>query len=604
MVSVLHTNIHLIKFPIALDYTTLKGRNKMENSTDSTDRTNCSTVLLKADTGADVNLMNRQTFNQLFGKAKDLLKPTPIRMENYGNSAVKVLGMFHVFLRWKGKVYKQSFYITDCDQSPNLLSSDACYTLGVLKPCYTVENSTDSTKSQLTPIHASKSDTKSGHSFLHQKMNGLEKKLSNNSTKCSITREQLQGSPLTKQDILETYADIFTRIGKFPGLPYKFQLKPNAQPTRHAPRKVPIHLQDDFHEEIRNLEQLGILEETKDVTKWVNSFVIVEKKLPINPSNSHSPGHSMNKKLWISLDPRDLNEALEREPYYTCSIEEIIGKIHGMTKFTIADFNKGYWMVALDPESRKYTMMVLDIGRFQWMRLPMGSIVALDMFQRKLDAIFLSIPGVTGIADDMIIYGRNDQEHGEHLVNFLEVCRKSTLTLNPDKMQFRLPQVSFTGHQWSVRGLSPDPKKIAAVKRMELPQDMEMMRSFLGLVNYLNRFSPHLAELSEPLRQFCRQNMEFELTESVCIAFSRTKEEISKNVTLPYFNPNSSNTLQTDASKKGLGAVLLQNSKPVMFTSRALTGSERNYQNLEESVKQHFGAWRNSIIFCMGRNSH
>ena len=207
----------------------------------------------------------------------------------------------------------------------------------------------------------------------------------------------------------------------------------------------------------------------------------------------------------------------------------------------------------------------------------MGSIVAQDMFQRKLDAIFLSVPGVTGIADDMIIYGKTDQEHDQHLVNFLEVCRKNTLTLNPDKMQFRLPQVSFFGHQWSARGLSPDPKKIAAVKRMELPQDVDMMRSFLGLVNYLNRFSPHLAELSEPLRQ----NVEFELTESVHVAFSLTKEEISKNVTLPYFNPKCATTLQTDASKKGLGAVLLQESKPVMFASRALTGSERNYQNLE-----------------------
>ena len=234
-------------------------------------------------------------------------------------------------------------------------------------------------------------------------------------------------------------------------------------------------------------------------------------------------------------------------------------------------------MVELDPESRKYTMMALDIGRFQWMRLPMGSIVAQDVFQRKLDTIFLSIPGVTGTADDMIIYGRTDQEHDQHSVNLLEVCRKNTLTLNPDKMQFRLPQVSFFGHQWSARGLSPDPKKIAAVKRMELPQDMEMMRSLLGLVNYLNRFSPHLAELSELLRQ----NMEFELTESVHVAFSRTKEEISKNVTLPYFNPGRPTTLQTDASKRGLGAVILQDSRPVMFASRALTGSERNYQNLE-----------------------
>ena len=211
--------------------------------------------------------------------------------------------------------------------------------------------------------HASKKDDLVAKSFLHQKMSGSEKKLSNNSNKCSILEKQLQGSPLTKQDILDIYSDVFTGIGKFPGMPYNFQLKPNAKPTRHAPRKVPIHLQDAFHKEIRNLEELGILEETKDVTEWVNSFVILEK-IPTD-SNSNQ-GHSMNKKLRICLDPRDLNEAVEREPYYTQSIEEIMGKFHGMTRFTIADFNKGYWMVELDPESRKYTMMALDIGRFQW----------------------------------------------------------------------------------------------------------------------------------------------------------------------------------------------------------------------------------------------
>ena len=194
-------------------------------------------------------------------------------------------------------------------------------------------------------------------------------------------------------------------------------------------------------------------------------------------------------------------------------------RFHGMTRFTITDFNKGYWMVELNPESRKYTTMALDIGRFQWTRLPMGSIVAQDVFQRKLDAIFLDIPGVTGIADDMVIYGKTDLEHDRHLINFLDICRKNTLTLNPDKMQFRLPQVSFFGHQWSAKGLSPDPKNFAAVKRMDLPEDVKTMQSFLGLVNYLNRFSPRLAELSEPLREVCRQDTEFQLTKSVHGAF-------------------------------------------------------------------------------------
>ena len=568
MVSVPHMKKHLIKFPIALEPSTLRSNRNNASSPQST-----QSALLKADTGADVNLMNRKTSDQLFGGAKEVLKLTPIKMENYGNTAVKVLGMFHAFLRWKDKVYRQLFYVIDCDRSPNLLSRDACYILEVLKPCYTVENTSSPT------VNASKKGDVVAKSFHHQKMNGSEEKLSNNSNKWSINKSQLQGGPLTKQDILDIYSDVFTRIGKFPGMPYKFQLKENAKPMRHAPRKVPIHLQDAFHKEIRNLEQLGILEETKDVTEWVNSFVIMEKKIPTD-SNS-SQGHSMNKKLRICLDPRDLNEALEREPYYTWSIEEIMAKFHGMTRFTIADFNKGYWMVELDPESRKYTMMALNIGRFQWTRLPMGSIVAPDIFQRKLDGIFLDIPGVTGIADNMVIYGRSDLEHDKHLINFLEVCRKNTLTLNPDKMQFRLPQVSFFGHQWSAKGLSPDPKKIAAVKRMDLPQDVEMMRSFLGLVNYLNRFSPCLAELSEPLREICRQDTEFEITNCVNVAFSRTKEEISKNMTLPYFNPKCATTLQTDASKKGLGAVILQDSRPVMFASWALTGVEKNYQNLE-----------------------
>ena len=165
-------------------------------------------------------------------------------------------------------------------------------------------------------------------------MKGSDEKLSNDSKKQSISQSQLRDHPLMKQDTLHVYSDVFTGIGKFPGMPYKFQLKENAKPARHAPRKVPTHLQDAFHSEIRNLEKLGILEETKDVTEWVNSFVIVEKKTP-DVSNSQP-----DRKLWICLDPRHLNEALEREPCYIRSIEEIMARFHSMTRFTIADFNR------------------------------------------------------------------------------------------------------------------------------------------------------------------------------------------------------------------------------------------------------------------------
>ena len=102
---------------------------------------------------------------------------------------------------------------------------------------------------------------------------------------------------MTKQDILEVYSEVFTRIGKFPSNPYKFQLKPNVQPTRHAPRHAPIHLQEAFHQEIQNLDWLEILGPVKEVTEWVDSFVIMEKKVPVDSSNAHSPGHSVQKRL-------------------------------------------------------------------------------------------------------------------------------------------------------------------------------------------------------------------------------------------------------------------------------------------------------------------
>ena len=160
-------------------------------------------------------------------------------------------------------------------------------------------------------------------------------------------RTSVNRLPLMKQDILSQCPGCFEGIGHFPGDPYKFHLKPEHKPARHAPRKVPIHLEAAFKEEIESLVKLGIQEEVKEHTDWVNSYVIVEK----DTGNHHSPNHTIKKKLRICLDPRDLNEALEREHYHTRSVDEITAKLQGMAVFTIVDFKKGYWMVVLHPDS-------------------------------------------------------------------------------------------------------------------------------------------------------------------------------------------------------------------------------------------------------------
>ena len=103
--------------------------------------------------------------------------------------------------------------------------------------------------------------------------------------------------PLIKQDILSHYSVCFEGIGCFPGDPYKFHLIPEHKPARHAPKKVPIHHEDAFKEEIKFFVELGILEEVKEHTDWVNSYVIVEK----NSGNHHAPDHTIKRKLRICV---------------------------------------------------------------------------------------------------------------------------------------------------------------------------------------------------------------------------------------------------------------------------------------------------------------
>ena len=647
-------------------------------------------LIVRVDTGADVNCMNETTFKKLFPKVQ--LDVCPYEIQNFGNSTadISILGQFQTYLQFRGKKYLNTFIVTNANDCPNLLSHGATFRMNILKPNYPRENMV---KGDEVPNYQIGKSTCTSNVFqilqdlrLKRHLGNFEPKtyrpsttfttgtnqpkshekanentientigtvnidnvdnVSSNPIPCRTMqppkastfrtmptptvstnqpvsnrrpshpqsglppccmhvlqakgqvhksgetpslrkvqhphngRTSVSRFPLTKQEILSQYSSCFEGIGRFPGDPYKFHLKPDHKPARHAPRKVPVHLEKAFKEEIDSLVSQGILEEVKEHTDWVNSYVIVEK----DTGNAHAPNHTIKKKLRICLDPRDLNEALEKEPYHTRSVDEITAKLQGMTVFTIVDFRKGYWMVVLHPDSRKLTCMALPFGRFQWTRLPMGTVVAQDIFQSKLDAIFIGMNGVTGIADDMIIAGKDEMEHDRNFQAFMEKCMENNLTLNAEKIQFKQKQVSFYGHVWSENGISPDPKKIQALKHMEFPPDKETMRSFLGMINYLNRYSALSAHLAAPLSSLTHQAADYKPEKTHMENFQRLKMEISKTEALPYFNTSAETILQTDASKKGLGACLIQNGKVVCYASRSLTKTEQNYQNLEREA--------------------
>ena len=155
----------------------------------------------------------------------------------------------------------------------------------------------------------------------------------------------------------------------------------------------------------------------------------------------------------------------------------------------------------------------------------MGTVVAQDIFQSKLDSIFIGMEGVTGIADDMVIAGRDKMEHDGNFLAFMEKCMNNNLTLNLEKIQFKQSQVSLYGHGWSKHRISPDPKKIQALNQIEFPPDKETMRSFLGMINYLNRYSALSAHLAAPFSALTHQAVDYKQGKVHFENFNRLKLE-------------------------------------------------------------------------------
>ena len=173
--------------------------------------------------------------------------------------------------------------------------------------------------------------------------------------------------------------------------------------------------------------------------------------------------------------------------------------------------------------------------------------------------------GVTGIADDMVIAGRDEMEHDRNFLAFMEKCMSNNLTLNLEKIQFKQSWISCYGHCWSKHGTSPDPKKIQVLNYMEFPPDKETMRSFLGMINYLNRYNALSAHLAASLSALTHQAADYRPGKVQFENFNQLKLEISNMKALPYFDVNAETTLQMNASKKGLGACLIQRGKSHML---------------------------------------
>ena len=142
--------------------------------------------------------------------------------------------------------------------------------------------------------------------------------------------------------------------------------------------------------------------------------------------------------------------------------------------------------------------------------MPLGLKVSWDVFQERLDRVIRLVPGVLGIADDIVIHGATENTHDRTVLILCETARLNNLSLNSKKMQFKSTDCKFFGHRLTPDGIRVDPKKIEAIIQMDPPQNVANLQSFNGMFNYLKKFSPVLSEISEPLRRLCKSGVEWE----------------------------------------------------------------------------------------------
>ncbi|KAK1686509.1 hypothetical protein QYE76_047357 [Lolium multiflorum] len=179
--------------------------------------------------------------------------------------------------------------------------------------------------------------------------------------------------------------------------------------------------------------------------------------------------------------------------------------------------------------------------------------------------------------DDILIYSKDKAEHAEHLRLVLQTLRKHQLYAKFNKCEFWLDQVEFLGHVISKYGIAVNPSKVAAVLDWKAPKTVKEIRGFLGMAGYYRRFIEGFSKIAGPMTKLLRKNTPFVWSEECEKSFQTLKEKLTIAPVLAVPEIGKDYTVYCDASKHGLGCVLMQDRKVISYGSRQLRPHEVNY---------------------------
>lgn len=482
------------------------------------------TVPVLIDSGAAVNVVNEGVFNTLDPQPK--LTTANIKIFSYGSkTALPIVGKFTCNVQATTKQTETMFYVLRGD-GHSLLSYATASQLGLIHIINTVD----------TPP--------SGRSVA--------------------------------DELIESYPELFTGIGKLKDFQVKLHIDTNVQPTCQPHRRVPFHVRQKVEKELQKLEDDDVIEKVTGPTPWVSPIVTPPK--PKDPD-----------KVRICVDMRQANTAIQRERHITPTMDDVIHELNGAKVFSKLDLNAGYHQLELHPASRYITTFTTHLGLRRYKRLNFGISSAAEVFQNAICQTLQGIPGVKNLSDDIIIYGVSQEAHDDALRAVFKRLKDSGLTLNRNKCEFNKQHLEFFGFIFSADGISADPKKVSAIHNASDPKDPAEIRSLLGMANYCARFIKDFSTITAPLRELTKKDAPWQWGSEHAAALQALKKGLTSDTTMSYFDPKKETELIVDGSPVGLGAILSQKDKKgekhiVAYASRALSDVERRYSQTEREA--------------------